>query len=374
MHLAFVTDFPSDPAFPRGGVQAVSVNLLRALLKFDDFKISVVTENDSIKSYDSLDWNGLKVFRLPRKGRNMLTNAIGPGRNQMYRFLSELKPDVIHAHDIYGLMVQDLDIPRVFTAHGQIFKDTLVSGGNFSRIRSLLWRYFEIAGWKRQPHIISISPYVREQMSNLVNGTIHDIDNPIGYDSFGVDRHENSMTIFSAGIINARKNVLSLLEAVAILKKRGLNIKLRLAGGHERNYYKKVIDYIEQQKLSGSVMLLGQISSAAIIHELSCASLFALVSLEENSPMVIEEAMAASVPVITSSRCGMPYMVRDGESGYLIHPQRPEDIADKIQKLLENDELRKSMGQKSKEIALDRFHPDKVAKRTRDVYLQAVCN
>jgi glycosyltransferase involved in cell wall biosynthesis len=88
--------------------------------------------------------------------------------------------------------------------------------------------------------------------------------------------------------------------------------------------------------------------------------------------MGIEEAMAAGVPVVTSNRCGMPYMVRDGESGFLVNPTNPEDIARRLGQLLKNDELRRSMGAKGREIALDRFHPAKVAARTREVYYRAI--
>jgi glycosyltransferase involved in cell wall biosynthesis len=82
--------------------------------------------------------------------------------------------------------------------------------------------------------------------------------------------------------------------------------------------------------------------------------------------------MAAGVPVVTSNRCGMPYMVRDGESGLLVDPNDPDDIARRLRQLLNDDELRKSMGAKGREIALDRFAPAKVAKRTYDVYLRAI--
>ena len=97
-----------------------------------------------------------------------------------------------------------------------------------------------------------------------------------------------------------------------------------------------------------------------------------LTSLEENSPMGVEEAMAASVPVVTSNRCGIPYMVCDGESGFLVDPNNPDDVARRLGQLLKNGELRRSMGAKGREIALDRFCPSKVAARTREVYLRII--
>jgi len=129
---------------------------------------------------------------------------------------------------------------------------------------------------------------------------------------------------------------------------------------------------IQQGELERRVSLLGKINTEQVLRELATASVFTLVSLEENSPMGIEEAMAAGVPVVTSNRCGMPYMVRHGESGFLVDPHDPHDIARRLRQVLESDELRRSMGTKGKEIALDRFHPAKVAARTREVYVQAI--
>ncbi|GMV98475.1 MAG: hypothetical protein AMXMBFR83_28250 [Phycisphaerae bacterium] len=119
-------------------------------------------------------------------------------------------------------------------------------------------------------------------------------------------------------------------------------------------------------------MEIGVIDYGAILAELSQASVFALVSLEENSPMSIEEAMAAGVPVVASNRCGMPYLVRDGESGFLVNPHDPEEIARQLEQILEDEDLRIRMGTKGRQIALDRFHPEPVARRTREVYRQAV--
>ena len=59
----------------------------------------------------------------------------------------DLRPEVIHAHDFYGLMVKGMPVPRVFTIHGFIYGDTLVSGQRLAWLRSKLWERVEKAGW-----------------------------------------------------------------------------------------------------------------------------------------------------------------------------------------------------------------------------------
>jgi len=280
---------------------------------------------------------------------------------------------VIHAHDTYGLMVQGMGVPRVFTIHGFIHGDTLVSGERFARLRSWIWRRVETAGWADQPHIISISPYVRERLRGIATGVIHDIDNPIARRFFDVARAQRRLTIFSAAVVTPRKNTLALVDAVGELATGGIDCELRVAGSlGDETYVRQVRQRIQQGELERRVSLLGKINTEQVLRELATASVFTLVSLEENSPMGIEEAMAAGVPVVTSNRCGMPYMVRHGESGFLVDPHDPHDIARRLRQVLESDELRRSMGTKGKEIALDRFHPAKVAARTREVYVQAI--
>ena len=88
--------------------------------------------------------------------------------------------------------------------------------------------------------------------------------------------------------------------------------------------------------------------------------------------MGIEEAMAAGIPVVTSNRCGMPYMVRHGESGFLVQPDDCDDVADRFGEILLDPELASRMATTARRIAEDRFHPSKVAERTLAVYRGAL--
>jgi len=373
LRVAIATSFPEDPAQPHGGVEAVSVNLVRALAKLEDLEIHVVTTDRRCASPSKSGWEGAIVHRLPWRGRRVLTHVLGPGRRDVRAYLASLEPDLIHAHDIYGLMVKGMPYPRVFTIHGFIHADTLIAGGRLARVRSRIWRWAETAGWADQPHIVSISPYVRERLNGIATGVIHDIENPIAEECFHIARDERKGTIFSAALICPRKNTLSLVQALARLVSAGLDAELRLAGRTtDPQYAQQIRRFVQEQHLADRVHLLGPIRADRVRAELARASVFALVSLEEGAPMGVAEAMAAGVPVVTSNRCGMPYMVRDGESGYLVDPADAEEIAGRLRQLLEDDTLRARMGEAARRFALDRFHPDRVAWRTREVYRRAV--
>lgn len=372
MKIAIVTSFPKDPSTPVGGVEAVSVNLVSALSHFRDLEIHVVTLDSSIKHNQIMLLAGVGVHRIAiQPARSVLLNALTTGRNLVKSYLDELRPDVVHAHDTYGLMVYGLKVPRIFTIHGFIYGDTLVSGSKLPRLRGAIWKWIETRGWADQPHIVSISPYVRERLSGVVKGKIYDIENPIAESFFKVERQERKGVIFSAAVISPRKNTLALIDAVSLLTGDGFDVRLRLAGKIvEPSYGKALQDRIAADRLSGKVTLLGSIGMEQVQAELSQASVFALVSLEENAPLGIEEAMAVGVPVVASNRCGMPYMVKNGESGYLINPKDPKEIAKALRQILADDRLRKEMGEKSRAIAVERFHPMKVAELTKRIYYE----
>jgi len=373
MKVAVVTHFPVTPESPVGGVEAVSVNLCRALSRFNDLDLHVVTVDRKCSLARQVNYGNFCIHYLPYLGGSTLVNAIRRGRAQVQQYLRRLSPDLIHAHDTYGLMVRGMEFPRVFTIHGFIYGDTLVSGTRAAWLRSQLWRHFEVRGWADQPHIISISPYVRERLTGLTHAQIHDIDNPISESFFDIAARQGNpqdpVVIFSAAVIEPRKNTLALVQGFANALRAGANARLRLAGPvTNENYGLQVRKTVEELGIQKHVDFPGSLPSSRIREELAGAGVFALVSLEENSPLGVEEAMAAGVPVVTSNRCGMPYMVRHGESGFLVNPLQPEDIGRRLLLLCCEREVRAKMGKNAQATARERFHPAAVAARTREVY------
>jgi glycosyltransferase involved in cell wall biosynthesis len=373
MKVAIVTSFPRDPAAPQGGVEAVSVNLTQSLAEIPGLDVHVVTVDTQLRAGSAATFGRAKVHRLPGGKGSTLLNAIITGRRTVCNFLRELYPDVVHSHDTYGLMVKGLALPRIFTVHGFIYADTLVSGSKLPRLRSRIWKMIETAGWADQPHIIAISPYVRERVSGVARGVIHDIENPVSEAFFTLKRKEDPGIVFSSAVISPRKNTLALIEAFKIVADEGRKLQLRLAGRvADPGYGRLVEERIQALNIRSKVSLLGAISSQQVRSELSRAAVYALVSLEENAPMGIEEAMAAGVPVLASNRCGMPFMVSHGETGFLVDPEDTFDIAARLRLLLDDQSLRETMAVRARALARERYHPQKVALRTRDVYEEAI--
>jgi glycosyltransferase involved in cell wall biosynthesis len=287
--------------------------------------------------------------------------------------ISHLKPDVVHSHETFGLAMGGLEIPHIFNVHGFDHANIPAEGRAFAGSRSLLWKFVESRGLGRQKTIVSISPYVRDMIEQYApQAAIYDIDNPVDDRYFSIvpdRRDQENKRVLILGWINERKNTLGAVRAIAHAINSGAKGTLVVAGEAKNVSYKNmIIREIKNLGIEKHVEFLGHISREQLASELRRTSILLLPSLQENAPMAISEAMAASIPVVTSDRCGMPYMVADGKSGFLVDPTDNVQIGERLRELLDSPELCKKMGTLGREIALARFHSDVVAEKTRDVY------
>ena len=78
--------------------------------------------------------------------------------------------------------------------------------------------------------------------------------------------------------------------------------------------------------------------------------------------------MAAQIPVCRIATLWPPYLIEDAETGFLVDPENPRHIAEKIHLLLSNPRMAFAMGERARGISLNRFHAHVVAERTVAVY------
>ncbi len=186
---------------------------------------------------------------------------------------------------------------------------------------------------------------------------------------FEVERREVKGNVVFLGWINPRKNPHVLVDVAAALKIPFPETHISLYGEESDAAYSAMLRRrIDERGVGKHIELAGRIPQTEIRRHLGRASLLVLPSLQENAPMVIAEAMAAGVPVIASDRCGIPDMIIDGETGFLIDPDDAGMITERIAQLLSEDALRRRMGERAREVAIERFHPESVARATLAVY------
>jgi glycosyltransferase involved in cell wall biosynthesis len=280
----------------------------------------------------------------------------------------KIRPDITHFHGMAGWTL-GYNAPYVFTIHGIAERDMSYQRGAFVGLRKGMIALVERAGRRRSRHTIVISPYVLDQIGFQIPGVRHFIENPVDCDVFQVKRNYQSQQVLYVGRINKRKNVDGLIKAFALLRSMFPNARLRIVGEADSASYldtcKRLVDLHGLQEV---VHFLGKADRASVLNELSQAACLVLVSRQETAPIIVEEAMAAQVPVVASWLCGLPYLIEDAVTGFLVDPNNPQHIAEKIHLLLSNSKIALAMGERAREVALSRFHAHAVAERTMGLY------
>lgn len=367
MKLAMVTLYPHGGVI-RGGVEGVAYNLTKSLSDLYDVEIHIIAPAEHCEPGIEIQDNNITVHWIRI---SQLPGFIGywtTFRRRIQEKLSEIKPDIAHFQGVAGWTLF-YKKPFVLTIHGINENDVLYSKGGLRRLRYQIVKTVERFGRRRCKDTIIISKYVKDIIGHHIHGNAWDIENPISSEFFHIDSAACEYpVILHVGHINARKNVLNLLKAFNKVLKSVPDAKLHLAGLSDEDYLHECKSYIDTASITDNVVFLGSLNRARLLKELSCANCLALVSHQETAPMVIEEAMAASIPVVASDLCGIPFMIDDGKTGYLVDQNNIDDIADKLSRVLMDDELRNNMSMHCKEIAKERFHADSVAKKTMDLY------
>lgn len=159
----------------------------------------------------------------------------------------------------------------------------------------------------------------------------------------------------------AKKNLPRLLEAFALYRAQGPEESwdlVLLGDGPERGTVK---DVIARHDLDDAVHLPGfkQYDQLPLYYGLAGAFIHA--STREQWGLVVNEAMAAGLPVVVSERCGCATdLVEEGENGYTIEPYDPSDLADRMLQLAHGSQDLARMGRKSRE-RIDQWRPERFA-------------
>ncbi len=137
-----------------------------------------------------------------------------------------------------------------------------------------------------------------------------------------------------------------LLEACKLLKQQGLRFKVTIIG--EGPDSKSLEKFTENFGLNDIVTFTGVLGQNTVREYYDKADIFVLASFAEGVPVVLMEAMAKEIPVISTRITGIPELIEHEHDGLLATPGDAEDLACQIRKLLDNPELRHELGEKGR--------------------------
>jgi glycosyltransferase involved in cell wall biosynthesis len=158
----------------------------------------------------------------------------------------------------------------------------------------------------------------------------------------GKSKSKNKHLLF-VGRLAPIKGVLLLLDAFTTLLETHPDTILTLVGdGPSRPELEEKVQSLD---LHNKVIFTGYKSQSEVATLLSATDIFVLPSFAEGVPVVLMEAMASSVPVIAPHVAGVPELVEDGKSGFLVSPGDTGMLVSSLRELLNNPELQVKMGE-----------------------------
>mgnify|MGYP001572005738 CR=1 FL=1 len=242
-----------------------------------------------------------------------------------------------------------------------------VQEGKVLNRQPLLVRFFRHLIFRKADIVTVISDYlaqyVRSQNSKVPILIIH---NGVDVNKFRPGGNHNVKTIITVSRLVKKNGVKDLIDAIAIIKKEIPDIKLLIVGDGEQAKELKTKSLL--LGLKNNTEFVGEISHDLLPQYLAMANIFVRPSLSEGLGTAFLEAMAAGLPVVGTAVGGIPDFLKDKQTGLFCKPGDPDDIADKIIMLLENDELRNRLAGNGRRLVEEKYDWEKIASEFAKLY------
>jgi glycosyltransferase involved in cell wall biosynthesis len=244
---------------------------------------------------------------------------------------------LIHAHTprtalVGSLAARQAGVPFVYHVHSPVGRD--------STRRMLNWvnGLVEWSAVRHADRLITVSPSLRDYMigRGVDAQRVTCVPNGVPAPSQSRDRRppDGTWMLGAVALFRPRKGMEVLLESLAALRSRSVNVRLRAVGGFETPAYESSIRTLaERLGLADAIDWIG--FTRGINRELAKIDLFVLPSLfGEGLPMVVLEAMAVGLPVVASRVEGVPEAVVHRQTGLLVEPGSVSQLAQSIQEIV----------------------------------------
>jgi glycosyltransferase involved in cell wall biosynthesis len=268
------------------------------------------------------------------------------------RIMDRREIDHIHVHFAWVQQIMAVVASNLIGVSNSV---TLHAFDLFTQPPAIVRRQLEAA-----TRLITISDFHREYIASLCPDIARDdvalVHLSLDMDQFhsGDGRGEKEICqMLAVGRLVAKKGYEYLIEACALLFQRGLRFHCSIVGEGPRA--ESLESLVVEHGLESKVTFTGALAAADVRDLYQQSDIFALPCVvvgsgdRDGMPTVLIEAMASGVPVVSTPVTGIPELVTDGENGFLVPERDISALADALQTLIEDRELRLSMGLKARE-------------------------
>lgn len=343
-----------------GGAESLLKNFVLEAKKNDLFNIEIATLYSNAIFKKVIEDAGIHVRDLNLKYKYDLRGIL-----KIITLIKKRKYDIIHVHlfpaNIFAALASlflPKDIVWIFSEHN-----------DYNRRRS--YKFYKILDgftYSRFLKIICVSKQVESALLNWIpsnKGKTKVIPNAVPIPKFLNPCSVKTYDILFVGRLTKQKGVEILLKAIKILKnKYSKNLKIAIVGDGELK--ENLNNLTAELGVNREVEFLGVRKD---VKELMVTSkIFVLPSRWEGFGLVIVEAMSNMLPVIATSVGGIPEIIEDGKDGILVPPEDSETLAQAINDLLENKELREKLSQAAYKKIREEFSIKKYSVQILDLY------
>ncbi len=369
--IAILTNYPADGKSFTGGVETATEGLLEGLRDYQsDFEFHVVSLSNRVTGNQVIERDGFQFHFIAIPKNPFIRPHLPYNTIKALQKIREISPDLIHCQDNMVLAVASIlsGYPRIFTVHGIKGKEAILWRGReywSHQMDRILERFVH----QRTGTIISVSPYVSKLLNH--NKRIFEIPNPLTrlfYNFENLLPDSKEQYILYIGPLIHLKQPLILIYAYIELKKDFPNLKLILCGSKEDPKYYNIIKAVIHKNSLTDISFLENLSRKEIRDYLAKAKALVLPSIQENSPMVIAEAMAVGTPIVAARVGGIPYMIEHRKTGFLFESGNIGELANCIKLLLEDQRMYKFIRYEAREKAKRSYQPENIAAKTVAVY------
>ena len=351
------------------GGSATHVILLTAGLNNERLESTLVTGVEGKYEGNMLDLaaaKGVKPIIIPQLRRNIDPVGGFIALLKLYRLMRRQKPDIVHTHTatagLLGRLAAKLAGAPVIlhTFHGHVLR------GYFGPLRSkaLVWMERFLA--RLSDRIVTVSEGQRRELAGYGIASLEKITVvPLGFeleDLLACESHrgelrhelglaaENKLVGIVARLVSIKNHRL-FLQAAQVVAEAVPQARFLVVGDGELR--EELEAYTCDLGLDEKAFFTGWRRDLA--HLYADLDVVALTSINEGTPVSLIEAMAAGVPVAATAVGGVPDVVVDGETGYLVEAGDMRGMASAIIELLRNPEKAREMGQKGREAVYPKF-------------------
>jgi glycosyltransferase involved in cell wall biosynthesis len=345
------------------------------------YEIHVATANGS--EVESIRAHGFDHHVIPfaRSGQNPFSEI--RTLLQLVRLFRHLRPDLVHLITIKpvlygGIAARMTGVGAVVSAVSGLGTVFLADSTSAKMRRWIVTRLYAAAFKQKRLAVIFQNPDDRDTLISL--GTLQPSQarmirgSGVSLPDYPfVPEPDGAPVVVMAARLLRDKGVLEYVDAARLLHQRGIEVQMRLIGSTDPGNPTTVTQHeIDQWEQEGSIRPMGFRNDIA--EQYAAANIVCLPSYREGLPKSLVEAAACGRAVVTTDVPGCRDAITPDVTGLLVPVKDAQALADAIQKLIENPEMRKQMGQAGRALAEEAFAIEKIVEQHMHIYTELLGN